>query len=408
MCVWHPVQKIVAVLVSVTALLAPTAWADDMLRVSSDFPGGAAEVLDINQQQRRIRFQVPETKTEALRSWWYMHVTGIRPNEELQLELVFGKAKARRASFSEDHVKWRLTAPATIDEATDSYLYRQKITGREAWFAWYMPYLSAQADDLTTRAAKQCAHAEKFVLCDSEGGRPIYAIRFSEPGVEAKNRFGVWIQARQHAWETGGSWAAHGLVEWLSSTEPAAIELRRKATITVIPIMDVDSVERGLGGKWQTPHDHNRDWSSKPHWRAVQAAQQELKRLDCNRQLDLVLDLHDPSWEGEFEFWCNPYPQMKGIRRRNTDRFLAAAKTEIVGPLKFDPTVYSPYTLDTPTAGNWSSMKTRSHVVGGTCEIGVCPPAGFTGEPPSFQLQAGKELGLAINRYLSIKNRMDD
>lgn len=385
-------------------LSLPCAADETKLRVATDFPGGAAEVLDIDQSKYLIRFQVPETKTEALRSWWYMHVTGIKPGSELQLELVFGKSKAQRASYTTDRKKWLFTEPATENEKTGAFLYRQKIDTTEAWFAWYQPYLLENAEEIINRVSKQ-PHFQKFVLCQSEANRPVPGIRVSEPGVTEEQRFGVWIQARQHAWETGGSWTAHGLIEWLASDAPEAAALRRKASITIVPIMDVDSVEAGLGGKWQNPHDHNRDWSDNPHWKAVQAAQKELKQLDAANKLDIALDLHDPGWEGVFEFWCNPYPVMKGIRRRNTDRFLSAAKQEIVGPLKFDPEVYSPYTIDTPTAGNWLSQRTRPHVVGGTCEIGVCPPPGFQGNPPSFQLTAGRELGLSLLRYLELSNR---
>ena len=59
------------------------------------------------------------------------------------------------------------------------------------------------------------------------------------------------------------------MIEWLSSDDESAIALRRKAQIFVVPIMDVDSVEKGSGGKWQLPHDHNRDWSDKPYWNSV-------------------------------------------------------------------------------------------------------------------------------------------
>jgi hypothetical protein len=377
----------------------------DPLRVDADFPGGAAHVIDIDQSTRRVRFQVPES--DSLRSWWYFHVSGVRPGETITLELVDGKARARRAAYSLDRRLWRFTAPGVEDEATDLLTYRQRIDGAEAWFAWYAPYLLADAVVLVDRAERASPHAKKFILCESEGKRPVPAVRVAQPGAADDERFGVWIQARQHAWETGGSWTAHGLVEWLISDEPRAAALRRKAAITIVPIMDVDSVERGLGGKWQQPHDHNRDWSDRPHWRAVDASMREAARLDAAGRLDLFLDLHDPTWEAGFEFWCNPYPTMTGVRRRNTDRFLAAMKAEIVGPLRFDPEVYSPYPVDTPTAGNWSSQRTRPTVVGGTCEIGVCPPGDLVGDPPSFQLIAGRQLGLAIERYLDLRNRTD-
>jgi hypothetical protein len=84
------------------------------------------------------------------------------------------------------------------------------------------------------------------------------------------------------------------------SDDPRAAALRERAAAFVIPIMDVDSVQQGAGGKWQDPHDHNRDWSDKPHWRAVQAAMLQCQRLDVER---LFGSTRSP--DRTFEFWCN-------------------------------------------------------------------------------------------------------
>ena len=62
---------------------------------------------------------------------------------------------------------------------------------------------------------------------------------------------------------------------------------------TVIPIMDVDSVTAGRGGKNQQPHDHNRDWSAQPHWKAVASAMSRLRTLNAQGRLELFMDVHD-------------------------------------------------------------------------------------------------------------------
>ena len=63
-------------------------------------------------------------------------------------------------------------------------------------------------------------------------------------------------------------------MEWLVSDDPRAETLRKAAKIYVVPIMDIDNVAIGAGGKDQKPHDHNRDWSDQPHWHSVAAAQE--------------------------------------------------------------------------------------------------------------------------------------
>ncbi len=55
------------------------------------------------------------------------------------------------------------------------------------------------------------------------------------PGVylapAGKRRFTIWIQARQHGWETGSSWVGRGFMEWLVSSDPAAIALRQETSV---------------------------------------------------------------------------------------------------------------------------------------------------------------------------------
>lgn len=382
--------------ISLTATGSPA----DELSVRSNFPGAAVKVLSIDPQKRLIRFDVPESPVGAHRSWWYFRVEGATAGQPLHLELNFGRTRVKRAVFSSDGLDWSFTDPARVDEAKETATFSQLMPTSSGYFAWYVPYLQEHAAQVVANAEKSCSHARRFELCRSEADRPVWAVRFSEPGASDETRYGIWVQARQHAWEIGGSWTAHGLIQWLASDDDTARTLRQKAQVFVVPIMDVDSVEKGSGGKWQLPHDHNRDWSDKPHWNSVKAAMKRCRELDNEGRLDIFLDLHDPTWQAPFEFWCNPYPTMLGQRRRNTDYFLMCAQGEIVGPLVFDPEVFSPYTLDTPTAGNWSSQRTRSHVVGGTCEVGVYPPTGFKEAPPTQHFIAGAELGRTFERFL--------
>src|SRR5262249_31052985 len=154
------------------------------------------------------------------------------------------------------------------------------VDAEEAWFAWGPPFTIEDAAALVKASEKQCPHAAAFELCRSLENRPEPALRVSEPGVKDEERFGIWINARQHAWESGGSWVCRGLTEWLVSNDERAESLRKKALIYIVPIMDVDNVAIGAGGKEQKPQDHNRDWSDKPHFPAVAAAQKKIKELD--------------------------------------------------------------------------------------------------------------------------------
>lgn len=111
------------------------------------------------------------------------------------------------------------------------------------------------------------------MLCRSRGGREVPLLRVAAGPLPVERRPSVWVQARQHAWESGSSWVARGFGDWLLGDAEAARRLRERAEILIVPIMDVDNAATGNGGKDAVPHDHNRDWSAAPHWNETVAAQ---------------------------------------------------------------------------------------------------------------------------------------
>lgn len=66
------------------------------------------------------------------------------------------------------------------------------------------------------------------------------------------------------------------------------------AVIVAVPIMDVDNVERGAGGKEQGPQDHNRDWSDQPYWPEVKAAMVRITEMSKAHDFGVLMDLHNP------------------------------------------------------------------------------------------------------------------
>ena len=90
--------------------------------------------------------------------------------------------------------------------------YRQTVDGSSAWFAWGPPYVLSDAESALRNAAKACPESEVFTLCTSRDGHAVPALRVG-PATPDPKRFGLWIQARQHAWESGGSWIAQGFLD---------------------------------------------------------------------------------------------------------------------------------------------------------------------------------------------------
>jgi hypothetical protein len=185
-----------------------------------------------------------------------------------------------------------------------------------------------------------------------------------------EQRFGVWVQARQHAWESGSSWVAQGFGEWLLSDDADAAWLRQHAEIFLVPIMDVDNTATGNGGKDALPQDHNRDWSPQPHWNEVRAAQKMVSGLIEEGRMDVFLDLHNPAPGDPTFFYVLESSALKEPMIRLRDRFIELAYARIskikpLVPMSNKPKTTGPsyHPLWRQISANWVSMNGNPHSV---------------------------------------------
>ena len=401
--------------------VAGAATAGDQ-KVSTDFEGGSADVLGIDQQTRTIRIAPAGDPVHGWPCWWYFRVDGVTPGETLTVEvsgsqrrlvregpnkgklLAAGWALADRATFSTDGKTWVHTQPAKKERG--GAVYQQKVDGSTAWFAWGPPFTPADSAALCKRLAEQCDDAEAFELCRSREDRPCPAVRIG--GGEAGNakRPAIWVHARQHAWESGASWVCRGFAEWLASDDPQAVALRKRAEFIIVPIMDIDHTATGQGGKEAVPQDHYRDWTDKPHWPEVAAAQKKIVELSKEGRLAMFLDLHNPG-PGDRQpfFYVAPDKLLSETGRKNQGRFVTLARAEINGPLpladgtrvtdeRYDP-------LWQQMSKNWVAMHGPDHAVAICLETSWNTPASTT----EGYLAVGQQLGRAVARYLESGER---
>lgn len=382
-----------------TCLDSPGQVAAGELIVQTDFPGGSAQVISIDQQRRVVRLNPTTHEGRGWVCWWYFKLTGIEPGETITIDVGNAPwATPDRAAFSTDNQSWSQTPPGT--RKGKRIAFRETVHASEAWFAWGPPFVPSQAKQLVEWAADQCSEATAFELCRTRADRPVPALRIQPVIQDDKKPLGIWIQARQHAWESGSSWVCRGLIHWLVSDDPRAIWLRKNAHITVIPIMDIDNVAIGAGGKNQTPHDHNRDWSDQPHWRSVAAAINQIEQMNAAKQFDLFIDLHNPGANSRNPFFfITPRKLLPDVRQSNLDRFLTVCKLEMTGPLAFKGETHeSGAQYDKRwkyISKNWVSFNTAEHVVSVTLETAWNTKNSTT---DGYQT-VGRQLGQAIARY---------
>jgi hypothetical protein len=385
------------------------------LRVSTDFPGGSAEIREVDPEAGAIHIQPALRWEQGWPCWWYLRIEGLTRGKKVELTVSANPRPFRRkdvlgwdwsqpdrASISIDNKVWRHTAKCRR-EKDGRAIYEFEATGEQVWLAWGPPFLLTHAEALLENVENQTNGAERFTLAKTRRGRLVPGIRIGGGTVEQPAKYGVWVQARQHAWEAGSSWVGKGFLEWVAGDNPEAIELRRQATIRFVPIMDVDRVSEGAGGKNSVPRDHNRDWDDTPFYPAVAAAQQKLGELYQTGKLDVYIDLHNPGASDRQPYFFGPFQfeKISAISKRNYNTWLDLAKQTINGPLKLEPKYFvTSYVRDEEELNRMSSNWVRNHT-GPKMFAATLETAWNTPHSTQAGYQTvGRQLGETLAKYL--------
>ena len=360
--------------------------AADGLSVASDFEGASVSGIEIDNAARSIGFTPGGDPVRGWPCWWFFRVQGITPGETITLRLRGSTATAAvpggplakplapswampdQATFSTDGKTWRHTERGTRRDGV--MIYTIKPDASSVLVAWGPPYTPTAAAEFVREMSRKSPYARAEELCRSREDRAVPLLRVQEGGRKTEQRFGVWVQARQHAWESGSSWVAQGFGEWLLSDEADAAWLRQHAEIFLVPIMDVDNTATGNGGKDARPQDHNRDWSSQPHWNEVIAAKEIVSGLIQEGRMDVFLDLHNPAPGDPTFFYTLDNSTMKEPTIGLRDRFIELAygrisKIKPLIPMSTKPKTTGPsyHPLWRQISTNWVSMNGNPHTV---------------------------------------------
>jgi hypothetical protein len=383
------------------------------LRVRTDFPGGSATIESIDQAAKTIQLTPGGDPQRGWPCWWHACIEGLAKNERAVVSVGASNLPARnngkdtgkplaaswstpnRASYSTDGKVWMHTAPGR--RSGDRIAYEIAGTGDAIWIAWGPPFVPSSTEQLINDAEKSMREAKGFELARTREHRPVRALRIGDE----KRRHAIWVQARQHAWESGASWVARGLTEWITSDDADARWLRAQAEIVIVPIMDVDNVATGNGGKEAAPRDHNRDWDATPVYPEVAAAQKQLKAWAEAGRMDVFLDLHNPSaGDSRPFFFVGPEELLTEEGRKNRAAFLQIAERRIAEPLPVEakPRLTGPayHPLWRQISGQWVNANGNPHTVALCLETSWNTPHSTT----EGYLTVGKQLGQTVAEFL--------
>lgn len=399
--------------------LAPAAFG---LTVESDFEGASVRVLQTDDATQTVRFMPGGDPARGWPCWWQFRVSGLTARAALNLDLAgsdapmpqangqpsdkplaAGWAMPERASFSQDGGRtWQRTSPGR--KQNGRIIYTLNPEGPTVLVAWGPPYTPASAATFVRELAAGVPFAKAMELCRSREGRSVPMLRVSEGERSEAQRFGVWVQARQHAWESGSSWVGQGFAEWLTGGSSEAAWLRQHAEIFIVPIMDADNTATGNGGKEALPQDHNRDWTDKPNWNEVAAAQRAISELVKQGRMDFFFDLHNPSaTDSEAFFFATAAEYLSERTRANQAAFFQIAREEIapampvLGQLK--PVGPSYHPLWRQTSFTWVNAR------GNPQTVAMCLETPWNTERSTVEgyKAVGAGLARAVQRYLAAR-----
>ncbi len=386
-------------------LLVVSVSAHAEIRVSTDFEGGNAEVVSLDQATKTLRIMPKLHDGRGWPCWWYFRLDGLAPDETITLEvqaqtkpfreelvLSANWCQPKHAWLSSDGETWSPSQAGTL--STEKVMRYQVTPASESLrIAWGPPFVPSDAEKLLAEIAAKLPESKRFELAKTRGGRPVNGIRIGEENAPHQ----LWVGSRQHAWEAGGSQVGRGFIRWYASDEAKA--LRAKACLHYIPIMDVDNAALGAGGKEAVPRDHNRDWAADPIYPEVAAAQKMIREIHAKHGLDVFIDLHNPgSGDPIFCFGPFAFERMTGIQQRNYQRWMELAAANIAEPMPVQPKYrFATYVTTDEERGRMSSGWVRANT--GASTISVTLETGWNS--PLMSVEGYSKVGAGLGRALS-------
>ena len=163
------------------------------VEVDSNFPGGSVVVDALDEKARTLRFRPKNYKNKGWACWWSFKVSGLKPGDVWKLGLQgSGFAVPKRASISSDGKTWKHSPPGK--RSSKLHVYEMEVPAETTWFAWGPTFVLANAKRLVEKTAKAKVGAKGYVLCKSQEGHEVPALRWEPKGNNKKPA--LWIQAR--------------------------------------------------------------------------------------------------------------------------------------------------------------------------------------------------------------------
>jgi hypothetical protein len=305
------------VLLGGLALLALTGAAPGptAIRFNTNFEGGSLGRIDpIGEAPFRchVRGQQDEHGRNRQANWYYFRIDGARDRElTLVLTDFVGEYNGRPGAVpmgpdilpvaSDDGEHWQAITDVRWDDRAKEATLRLRPTRDSVWIAHQPPYTPRRLARLLEQVDR-CNDARIEVIGKTAQGRDLHQVTVTAADVDDRDKTAVWLQARQHAWESGTSFVMEGALRFITSDDPKARDLRRRTVFLFTPMVDPDGCATGQVRFNANGFDVNRHWDEvdlrdkryltlMPEiWYVKKAI---VSRVDSGRPIHLMINLHN-------------------------------------------------------------------------------------------------------------------
>lgn len=283
--------------------------APDDIRIRWDFEGGSlakAERIGDDSFRCHLKGQVDQDGRNRQASWFYFRVDGAKGKlitftmvdlrGEYNYRPTMGALNLNTLPFySSDGINWIPVETGSYDSSEPSLTYKVQIASDRVWIAFVPPYTIDNFRKLAAYLAR-ISHVTIEEIGRSVQGREIPLITITDRSVSDPGKKVMWLMFRQHAWEAGSSWTAEGAMRFAASSDPIALEIRRKAIVKVLPLCDPDGVANGTVRFNAYGYDLNRNWDIVDPIKMPEIAaerQSILNWVDSGNRIDFFVTLHN-------------------------------------------------------------------------------------------------------------------
>jgi murein tripeptide amidase MpaA len=281
------------------------------IAVSTDFEGGnvgKVEHVSATHLRCAVAGQADQDGRNRQADWYYFRLDHL-PKQQVTLDLVnlggeynyqspaYSVTAGTRPVYSYDGVTWlHFRDDEVAWEAREPHLtLRFQPQNSRMWIAHVPPYTNRDLARLLD-GFRNSPWLERQVVGKTVEGRDMPLLTITNPAIPEVKKKVLWLMFRQHAWETGTSWAGDGALRFLLADDQRAARIRDNVIVKIFPLADPDGAARGGVRFNRNGFDLNRNWDTLEAGRMPEIFSQHkaiLAWLDAGHRIDLFFAQHN-------------------------------------------------------------------------------------------------------------------